>query len=176
MVLLIGVPLGAFAADRLLLGTAATIGLQLIFFAKERINDERVQQLKMKAMFTAMSIGIGLTLIAYNTTFMVVRGVSADRPEISAWELLAGILLLAFVCFTTGAGRIRGTRRILECNPTAGRRGSSKRMTGARATSLARNSANASWLGRVFNTPERFNLNCSRKRTQRSQKTDVFSL
>ena len=99
MVLLIGVPLGAFAADRLLLGTAATIGLQLIFFAKERINDERVQQLKMKAMFTAMSIGIGLTLIAYNTTFMVVRGVSADRPEISAWELLAGILLLAVCLF-----------------------------------------------------------------------------
>ncbi|MBI3885288.1 MAG: DUF2178 domain-containing protein [Opitutae bacterium] len=99
LIILLGVPLGAIAPDRLLLSVTASTGLMMIFFAKERIEDERVQQLKMKAMFTAMSIGMGLTLFAYNTAFMVVRGVSASRPEMSALEFLAGVLAIALGYF-----------------------------------------------------------------------------
>ena len=99
IVILIGVPLGIIAPDRLLTSVTASIGLMMIFFAKERINDERVQQLKMKAMFIAMSSGIGLTLITYNTALMVIRGASASRPEMSAFEFLAGVLLIALTLF-----------------------------------------------------------------------------
>ena len=98
-IIIIGVLLGASAHDRLLLSVTAGTGLMMIFFAKERIEDERVQQLKMKAMFTAMSSGIGVSLIAYNTAFMVFSGLSATRPEMSAYEFLAGVLLIALTLF-----------------------------------------------------------------------------
>jgi len=99
VVILVGVPLGLIAPDRMLLSVTASIGLMMIFFAPERINDERVQQLKMKAMFAAMSSGIGLTLIAFNTAFMVLRGLYASRPDMSAFEFLAGVLLIALALF-----------------------------------------------------------------------------
>lgn len=90
---------GAIAHDRMFLSVTSGTGLMMIFFAKELIEDERVQQLKMKAMFTAMSSGIGVTLIAYNTAFMVLRGPSVGRSEMSAYEFLAGVLLIALALF-----------------------------------------------------------------------------
>jgi len=98
-IILLGVPLGAIAHDRVLLSVTAGTGLMMIFFAKERIEDERVQQLKMKAMFSAMSSGIGVTFIAYKTAFMVLRGPSVGRPEMSAYEFLAGVLVIALALF-----------------------------------------------------------------------------
>ena len=53
----------------------------------------------MKAMFAAMSSGIGVTLIAYNTTFMVIRGLGATKPDMSAFEFLAGVLVMALALF-----------------------------------------------------------------------------
>lgn len=103
IVLLLGVPLGTIASDRMLLATAASIGLMMIFFAKERIDDERVQQLKMKAMFTAMSSGIMFTFLAHHYVSRVLGGWRGDEnasiPTMSAWEFLAGILLIALGLF-----------------------------------------------------------------------------
>ncbi len=99
IVILLGVPLGCIVPDRMLLSITASTGLMMIFFAPERINDERVQQLKMKAMFAAMSSGIGLTLMVFNTAFRVLRGVSASRPDMSAFEFLAGVRLIALALF-----------------------------------------------------------------------------
>ena len=100
IVILLGVPLGLVAPDRMLLSVAASLGLMMIFFAKERIDDERVQQLKMKAMFTAMSTGIAVTLVAQHYLFVILRGtVDSMPPTMSAWEFLAGILLIALGLF-----------------------------------------------------------------------------
>ena len=51
--LLLVVPLAIFSADHNLLFVAASSGLMMIFFSRERIDDERVQQLKMKALFAS---------------------------------------------------------------------------------------------------------------------------
>ena len=42
---------------------AIAAGLMMIFFSKERINDERVQDLKLKAVNAAFSVSFTLTLI-----------------------------------------------------------------------------------------------------------------
>jgi len=103
VVILLGVPLGIIAPDRMLLATAASIGLMMIFFAKERIDDERVQQLKMKAMFAAMSSGIMFTFLAHHYASRVLAGgwgdANASIPAMSVWEFLAGILLIALGLF-----------------------------------------------------------------------------
>ncbi len=80
IVLLIGIPLGLIVPDRMLLSAAASIGLMMIFFAPERIDDERVQQLKMKAMFIAMSTGIAVTLVAQHYLFVILRGTVNSMP------------------------------------------------------------------------------------------------
>lgn len=103
LILTLGAPLGLIASDRVLQSTAVCIGLMLVFFAKERVEDERVQLLKMKAMFTAMSTGIGFTFMAHNWIQRVKSGWRGDAyapiPEMSAWEFLAGILLIALALF-----------------------------------------------------------------------------
>jgi hypothetical protein len=96
IVLLLGIPPGILASDRMLLSVSASIGLMMIFFAKERLNDERVQQLKMKAMFTAMGSGLAVTLPVQHYAFVLLRGtLDAVPPTLSAWEFLAGVLLIA---------------------------------------------------------------------------------
>jgi hypothetical protein len=100
IVLFLGVPLGFIAADHGLLFVAASLGLMMIFFARERINDERVQQLKMKAMFTAMSTGIAVTLLGKHYLYVIRQGTLDVRaPELTVWEFLAGVLLIALGLF-----------------------------------------------------------------------------
>jgi drug/metabolite transporter (DMT)-like permease len=96
IVLLLGVLFIFIAPDRELLALVVCIGLQMIFFAKERIDDERVRQLKMKALFAAMSIGMGATALANHYLFVILQGtLDSVPPKMSACEMLAGILLLA---------------------------------------------------------------------------------
>ncbi|MDI1249343.1 MAG: hypothetical protein PSV13_10815 [Lacunisphaera sp.] len=98
--IVLGVPVGIIASDRELVAVITCIGLQLIFFAKERVNDERVQQLKMKAMFLAMSVGMAVMLVANHYLFVVLRRtLDSMPPEISAWEAIAGIMLIALGLF-----------------------------------------------------------------------------
>lgn len=100
IILLLGVLFGFIAPDRMLLAVTASLGLMMIFFAKERIEDERVQQLKMKAMFTAMGSGIVVTLVAHHYLHVFVRGdLGSMPPAMTAWEFLAGVLLIALGLF-----------------------------------------------------------------------------
>lgn len=98
--IVLGVAAGIIAFDRELIAVTTCIGLQLIFFAKERVNDERVQQLKMKAMFLAMSVGMAVMLVANHYVFVILRRtLDSIPPEISAWEAIAGIMLIALGLF-----------------------------------------------------------------------------
>jgi hypothetical protein len=97
IILFVGIPFGLFASDRILTASYVSLGLMLVFFAKERINDERVQQLKMKAMFTAMSMAFGAILVTHADylDFLLLAN-SGRRPSVmSAPEFLAGMLLVA---------------------------------------------------------------------------------
>lgn len=100
VILLLGVPLGFIAPDRMLLAVTASLGLMMIFFAKERIDDERVQQLKLKAMFTAMCSGFVVALVAHHYIHVFIQGdLTVMPPVMTAWEFLAGILLIALGLF-----------------------------------------------------------------------------
>lgn len=100
LVIAVGIPFGITALDGTLPSTAfVAAGLILIFFSPERINDERVQQLKMKSLFTAMSVGFGLTI----TANMALTVAADPRPSVhdalSAYDFLAGMLAISFVLF-----------------------------------------------------------------------------
>lgn len=98
--LFLAVPLGVFAADHNLLFVAASLGLMMIFFSRERIDDERVQQLKMKALFTAMSVGIALGMMGKHYFNVIRQGtLNTMAPELTAWEFLSGTLLIALALF-----------------------------------------------------------------------------
>ena len=98
--LLFAVPLGIFAADHYLLFGAASLGLMMIFFSRERIDDERVQQLKMKALFTAMSVGMGVGMMSKHYINVIRQGtLNTMAPELTAWEFLSGTLLIALGLF-----------------------------------------------------------------------------
>jgi hypothetical protein len=98
--LLLVVPLAIFAADHKLTIMAASLGLMMIFFSRERIDDERVQQLKMKAMFTAMSVGIAVGSVGKHYLFVIGRGtLNSMAPELTAWEFLSSTLLVALALF-----------------------------------------------------------------------------
>ena len=99
-----GIPFGRFALDGILpVSYFIAAGLLLIFFGPERINDERVQQLKMKALFTAMSLGVGLTFSAYTFVFAIFPAVGPApnrlHTAISAWDFLAGALAVSLGLF-----------------------------------------------------------------------------
>jgi hypothetical protein len=98
--LLFVVPLGVFSADHNLLFVAASAGLMMIFFSRERIDDERVQQLKMKALFPAMIAGMGVGMMSKHYFNVIRQGtLNTMAPELTAWEFLSGTLLIALALF-----------------------------------------------------------------------------
>lgn len=103
LIVLLGVPLGFMASDRVLLSVMASIGLMMIFFAREPIEDERVQHLKMKAMFTAMSVGIAVASVGYYYLCLAFPRLRTDPSTatqmMSAHEFLAAVLLIALGLF-----------------------------------------------------------------------------
>lgn len=102
--IVLGIPFGITALDGLLpVSYWIAAGLCLIFFGPERINDERVQQLKMRALFTAMSLGLGLTFFASVLWSAFSRGPEPApnrlHDAISAWDFLAGVLVVSLAVF-----------------------------------------------------------------------------
>ena len=87
--------------------TSAAIagGLMLIFFAKEAIDDERVRELKLKALGTAFTVSFSLTLIVnwfLNRDFdprRDVDGAAGVLRSISAFDLIALTMLVALAVF-----------------------------------------------------------------------------
>ena len=84
---------------------AIAAGLMLIFFTREAIHDERVQDLKLKAISTAFSVSFTLTLIVnwfLNRDFDVTRdfdGRTAVLRSISAFDLIILTMGVALVLF-----------------------------------------------------------------------------
>jgi hypothetical protein len=79
-------------------------GLMMIFFSREPEDDERVQDLKLKAISLAFSVSFALTLILnwlLNRDFDVTRdfsGASAYR-SISAFDLIVLTMAVALALF-----------------------------------------------------------------------------
>lgn len=104
LLIIVGIPFGITALDRTLPSSYfVAAGMLMIFFSPERINDERVQQLKMKALFTAMGAGLGLTFFAYSLMVSLFRGLGPSpqtlHHAVSAWDFLAGILVFSLGLF-----------------------------------------------------------------------------
>jgi hypothetical protein len=103
--LLLGVAILFIRPDRVLFSAAMNLGLVMIFFAREPVDDERVKQLKMKAVFHALGAGVGLNFFV---TFHHAVEVSL-KPQteslhwafgaISPWDFLTGLLLTALISF-----------------------------------------------------------------------------
>ena len=85
--------------------SAIAAGLMMIFFSKEAINDERVQDLKLKAVSGAFSVSFTLTLILnwfLNRDFDVTRdfnGATGVWRSISALDLIILTMVVALVLF-----------------------------------------------------------------------------
>ena len=87
--------------------TAAAIaaGLMMIFFSREAIEDERVRELKLKAVSAAFSVSFSLTLIInwlLNRDFDVTRdfdGATGVWRSISAFDLIIVTVGLALALF-----------------------------------------------------------------------------
>lgn len=100
IILLFGPPLGFLARDSELFFVTTGIALMMIFFAKERINDERVDQLKMKALFLAMSVGIAAPVIAgyyLRLAWSALFSVPLREPyqNLTAYEFISAVFLIA---------------------------------------------------------------------------------
>jgi hypothetical protein len=84
---------------------ARAAGLMMIFFAREPIHDERVQDLKLEAISGAFSVSFTLTLIVnwfLNRDFDVTRdfdGTTGTWRSISAFDLIILTMVIALVLF-----------------------------------------------------------------------------
>ena len=80
-------------------------GLMMIFFSRERIHDERVQDLKLKALSAAFSVSFALTLIVnwfLNRDFHLDRdfdGATGVWRSISAFDLIVLTMVIALALF-----------------------------------------------------------------------------
>jgi hypothetical protein len=80
-------------------------GLMMIFFSRERIHDERVQDLKLKALSGAFSVSFTLTLIVnwfLNRDFHPGRdfdGATGVWRSISAFDLIVLTMVVALALF-----------------------------------------------------------------------------
>lgn len=103
IITLASVPLGIFTRDWLLFQVTLCFGLMMQFFAKERINDERVEQLKMKALFMTMSVGLGFGMIAQYYLYLIFPALRLNPEKayqpLSVYEFLSVVFLIALGLF-----------------------------------------------------------------------------
>jgi hypothetical protein len=84
---------------------AIAAGLMMIFFTREMIQDERVQDLKLKAINAAFSVSFTITLIVkgfLNRDFEITRdfnGAAGNWRSISAFDLIILTISTALVLF-----------------------------------------------------------------------------
>ncbi len=103
IITLASAPLGIFTRDWQLFQVTLCFGLMMQFFAKERINDERIEQLKMKALFVTMSVGLGFSMIAQYYLYLIFPALRLDPEKayqpLSVYEFLAIVFLIALGLF-----------------------------------------------------------------------------
>jgi len=109
---------------------AIAAGLMMIFFSKEPIDDERVQDLKLKAVNAAFSVSFALTLIInwlLNREFDITRdfnGAIGTWRSISAFDLITLSMVIAlalFHCWRFQDSQSSDTIRPLRGTPEASR-------------------------------------------------------
>ena len=107
-VVVVGAPLLHYAVPGATwIRTSAAIagGLMMLFFAREAIDDERVRDLKLRAVASAFSVSFALTLIVnwfLNRDFDPRRdfdGVHGVLRSISAFDLIAMTMIVALALF-----------------------------------------------------------------------------
>jgi hypothetical protein len=81
-------------------------GLMMVFFSREAIHDERVDNLKLRAVSTAFSVSFALTLVLnwlLNRDFDPSRDFDGSGPvvwrSISAFDLIVVIMAIALALF-----------------------------------------------------------------------------
>jgi hypothetical protein len=108
LLVLVGAPALHYAipgAFWLRTSAAIAAGLMMIFFAREPIHDERVQDLKLKAVSGAFSVSFTLTLVFnwfLNRDFDVTRdfdGTTGIWRSISAFDLIILTMVIALGLF-----------------------------------------------------------------------------
>ena len=108
LVVAVGAPMLHFVVPGAFWGrTSAAVagGLLMIFFSREAIHDERVQDLKLKAIGAAFPASFSLTLIAnwlLNREFDITRdfsGASGTWRSISAFDLMIVTMTVALGLF-----------------------------------------------------------------------------
>ena len=97
LLIVVGAPLAHYVipgAFWLRTSAAIAAGLMMIFFSKEPIEDERVRDLKLKAVHAAFSVSFSLTLIVnwfLNRDFDVTRDFESGT---GAWRSISGFDLI----------------------------------------------------------------------------------
>jgi hypothetical protein len=108
LIALVGAPVLHYAVPGAFwIRTSAAIaaGLMMIFFSRESIDDERVQDLKLKAVNAAFSVSFTLTLILnwlLNRDFDIRRdfsGATGAYRSISAFDLIILTMIVALALF-----------------------------------------------------------------------------
>lgn len=108
VIVAIGAPLLHFAVPGTFwIRTSAALagGLMMIFFSRERVHDERVQDLKLKAVSAAFSVSFTLTLVinwGLNRDWDPTRdfdGRTAVWRSISAFDLIILTMVVALALF-----------------------------------------------------------------------------
>ena len=108
LLVIVGAPVLHYAipgSSWLRTSAALAAGLMMIFFAREPIHDERVQDLKLKAISGAFSVSFTLTLIVnwfLNREFDVSRdfdGTTGTWRSISAFDLIVLTMAIALGLF-----------------------------------------------------------------------------
>ena len=94
---------GIYTRDWQLFQVTLALGLMMLFFTKERVSDERVEQLKMRALFLAMSAGLGFAVITQYYLHLIIPGLRAHPGDahqpLSVYEFLSAVFLLALGLF-----------------------------------------------------------------------------
>jgi hypothetical protein len=87
-------------ADLNLLTGLSSWGLVFIFFSKEKVDDERIHQMKFQALTWALPVGLFVTHLI-NYFFLSQQEPDSDKlyQSISAYQSLVIILLLAVSLF-----------------------------------------------------------------------------
>jgi membrane protein YdbS with pleckstrin-like domain len=108
LIVVVGAPVVHYAlpgAFWIRTSAAIAAGLMMIFFSQEPINDERVQNLKLKAVNAAFSVSFTLTLIInwlLNREFDITRdfnGATGNWRSISAFDLIVLSMVIALALF-----------------------------------------------------------------------------
>jgi hypothetical protein len=85
--------------------TAVAGGLMMLFFSKEAVDDERIQDLKLRAVSTAFSVSFTLTLIVnwlLNRNWDITRdfdGATMVWQSISGFDVIILVMAVALALF-----------------------------------------------------------------------------